>query len=62
MTENTEYEAGNSDIKFNVGNPPRPMMILTEKGFIYKGQQIDDAGEAWKLFTAWIKGATVENT
>ena len=31
------------------------MLRLDSEGFHYKGQTIDDAGEAYKLFMAWLK-------
>ena len=53
-------EQDDGKITFKSGNPPEPVMVLTKDGFIYKGQQIDDAGEAWKLFTDWCKSVKVE--
>ena len=31
------------------------VLKLDEKGFHYKGQTIDDAGEAYRLFMDWMK-------
>jgi len=33
------------------------VLRLDKKGFHYKGQTIDDAGEAHNLFTSWMKKA-----
>lgn len=50
------------NITFKTGSPPEPVMVLTKDGFIYKGQRIDDAGEAYRLFIEWLKTASVEKT
>jgi len=31
------------------------VLRLDERGFHYKGQTIDDAGEAYRLFMNWMK-------
>ena len=54
--------ADEGNITFKAGNPPEPVMVLTKDGFIYKGQTIEDAGEAHTLFVNWLKTASVENT
>jgi hypothetical protein len=41
-----------SKITFCVENAP--ILTLEEDGFHYKGQVIEDAGEAWKLFTDYM--------
>jgi hypothetical protein len=41
-----------SKITFCVENAP--ILIVDEDGFHYKGQVIEDAGEAWKLFTDYM--------
>ena len=33
------------------------VLRLDEKGFHYKGETIDDAGEAYKLFMDWMKNS-----
>lgn len=33
------------------------MLRLDVHGFHYKGETIDDAGEAYKLFTTWLRKA-----
>lgn len=33
------------------------VLRLDEKGFHYKGETIDDAGEAYRLFIDWMKQA-----
>ena len=55
-------KADEGEIIFKTGNPPQPMMTLTKDGFIYKGQKIDDAGEAHRLFIDWLKTASTEKT
>lgn len=37
------------------------VLRLDEKGFHYKGQTIDDAGEAHRLFMRWMKKAMGES-
>ena len=37
------------------------VLRLDKKGFHYKGQTIDDAGEAHRLFTRWMKKAMGES-
>ena len=34
------------------------VLRLDERGFHYKGQTIDDAGEAYRLFMNWMNNAT----
>lgn len=48
-------------ITFKCGNPPEPVMQLTKNGFVYKGELVEDAGEAHRLFTEWCKQAKAEN-
>ena len=31
------------------------VLRLDNKGFHYKGQTVDDAGEAYRLFMTWLK-------
>ena len=33
------------------------VLRLDENGFHYKGQTIDDAGEAYRLFMDWLKNS-----
>ena len=33
------------------------VLRLDDKGFHYKGETIDDAGEAYKLFMDWMKNS-----
>lgn len=47
-------------IRFKTGNPPEVVLVLDKDGFIYKGQRIEDAGEAHRLFVEWIKTAKAE--
>lgn len=58
MSEEQKTEEGM--IKFRVNTQDEPVMVLTKDGFIYKGQTIEDAGEAHRLFIDWIKTANVE--
>lgn len=48
-------------ITFKCGNPPEPILKLTKDGFIYKGQLVEDAGEAHRLFVDWCKQAKAES-
>jgi hypothetical protein len=47
-------------ITFKCGNPPEPILKLTKDGFIYKGQLVEDAGEAHRLFVEWLNAAKSE--
>lgn len=47
-------------ITFKSGNPPEPVLKLAKDGFIYKGQLVEDAGEAHRLFVDWLKTAKSE--
>lgn len=49
MTTNSPYDG--PLIRFHFQNDSDPVLILTPKGFIYKGETIEDAGEAHRL---WI--------
>lgn len=42
-----------NEIQFNSENVE--VLRLDANGFHYKGETIDDAGEAYKLFTAWLR-------
>jgi len=33
------------------------VLRLDEKGFHYKGETVDDAGEAYRLFIDWMKSS-----
>jgi len=33
------------------------VLRLDDKGFHYKGQTVDDAGEAYRLFMNWMKNS-----
>ena len=55
-----EQKPEDSGIKFRVNGQDDPVMVLTSEGFIYKGEVVQDAGEAYKLFVAWLKTANVE--
>ena len=33
------------------------VLRLDDKGFHYKGETVDDAGEAYKLFMDWMKNS-----
>lgn len=58
MSEEQKPEDGG--IKFRVNGQDEPVMVLTKDGFIYKGQMIEDAGEARQLFVDFLKTANVE--
>jgi hypothetical protein len=56
----SEQPVDDGVITFKCGNPPEPVMTLTKQGFVYKGQLIEDAGEAHRLFIDWCKTAKAE--
>lgn len=43
-------------IVFNIGDPEdeKELLRLDEQGFYYKGELIEDAGEAYKRFSEWL--------
>ncbi len=45
---NFEREIETPTITFNCGD--KPILVITEDKFIFKGVEIDDAGEAYKAF------------
>ena len=57
MSEQIRWEAGSAwakvepknIISFNCG-ASAPVLVLDEKGMTYKGQRIEDAGEAHRVF------------
>ena len=59
MKSDNEYkivgEPVSSDIQFHIEGGE--VLRLDEKGFHYKGQTINDAGEAHALFLAFMKKA-----
>ena len=52
----TNWERPNSFI-FKVGTNEEPVIVIDEKGFWYKGELVEDAGEVYKLFREFIEGA-----
>ena len=53
------HDSGNSHITFTEANPdtkiPKEVIRLDSKGFHYKGQFIEDAGEAHRLMVEFLK-------
>jgi hypothetical protein len=47
-----------STIKFRLGNAPAEIIRIDQQGFHYKGQLIEDAGEAHRLFVEFLKTNT----
>lgn len=39
-----------SNITFSVSSEPAPVMVLDKDGMTYKGQRVEDAGEAHRAF------------
>lgn len=54
-TKKAEYNEQEKEIHFNAEGSE--VLRLSQNGFHYKGQTIDDAGEAYKLFKAWLNKA-----
>lgn len=48
-------EVISNKITFNSSN--MEPLVLSEKGFCYMGEMVKDAGEAYKLFRAWLADA-----
>ena len=48
--------AANSFI-FKLNNVEEPIIVINETGFLYKGELIEDAGEAYRLFKEFIQVA-----
>jgi len=46
--------------EFRFNKESGEVLRLDERGFHYKGQTIDDAGEAYRLFMNWMNNATGE--
>jgi len=44
-----------NSIIFNCGNAAKPVLVLDKDGMIYKGQRIEDAGEAHRAFLEVMK-------
>lgn len=42
---------------FKVGDSPEPVIVIDQKGFWYKGELVEDAGEVYQLFKEFIGGA-----
>lgn len=43
---------------FQAGSPDtKEILILTQKGFTYKGETVDDAGKGYKMFTEFMQNA-----
>ena len=62
----SEYETPISNVSFRDIEPEcsfqfkakdGEVLRLDKKGFHYKGQTIDDAGEAYRLFMHWMQKA-----
>ena len=43
-----------SSFSFYSNNSGTPLIVINEKGFSYKGELIDDAGEVYKLFKQFL--------
>lgn len=56
MTEFTFTPPTSNDIAFYASGTE--MLKLTPDGLVYKGQTIEDAGEAYKLFMQWARAAS----
>ena len=46
-----------SNIQFRMTGIPEEIIKLDANGFHYKGETVDDSGEAYRLFTEWLKRA-----
>lgn len=57
-TKKAEYNEQEKEIHFNAEGSE--VLRLSQNGFHYKGETIDDAGEAYKLFMAWLKSTEQE--
>lgn len=62
MTERDEPESAlelspysGSEIQFKVGRADEPILVLDAEGMTYKGERIEDAGEAHKAFMAAMR-------
>ena len=63
MSEKMGWEGGSdwsrveptNNIFFNCGNAANPVLVLDKDGMIYKGQRIEDAGEAHRAFLETMK-------
>ena len=44
-----------NNIQFRITGMPEEILKLDANGFHYKGVTVDDAGEAHRLFTEWLK-------
>jgi len=44
-----------SNIQFRMTGIPEEIIKLDANGFHYKGETVDDSGEAYRLFTEWLK-------
>lgn len=44
-----------NNIIFKCGNAAEPVLVLDKNGMTYKGQRIEDAGEAHRAFLEVIK-------
>ena len=41
-------------IVFTAGESPEEILKLTEEGMFYKGELVEDAGEAYRRFSEWL--------
>lgn len=48
--------AANSFI-FKLNNIEEPIIVINEKGFLYRGELVEDAGEVYRLFKEFIRVA-----
>ena len=53
------HQLENDSVTFHCGPDSREIMRLDEDGMVYKGQRIDDAGEAHRAFLQ-VMGAMTE--
>jgi hypothetical protein len=61
MNETVNMKDENCGFNFCLGNPHREIMRLDAEGMTYKGQRIEDAGEAHRAFLETMRlmqGAT----
>lgn len=56
MSDEEEYTLNIEPLNmFRFFNDQTEVLRLDDKGFHYKGQTVDDAGEAYRLFMDWLK-------